>query len=95
MKIKKKVAGAAISAAVLLTGIGAASAGEITGNGKLTPVNGYRAKSICSFSGQNDSPDPNDPFEGRVQSFGQIVKLVGPIGGIPGTDCRGYPSTGG
>ncbi|MEO8695921.1 MAG: hypothetical protein ABI658_20540, partial [Acidimicrobiales bacterium] len=48
-----------------------------------------------SLSGQNDTPDPNDPFEGRVQSFGQIVKLVGPIGGVPGFECRGYPSTGG
>jgi hypothetical protein len=30
------------------------------------------ARSICSFSGQNDTPD--DPEEGgRVQSYGQIV----------------------
>ena len=90
--MKKKIAGLAICAAALLAGAGTAHAGEITGNGKLTPVNQYTANSICSFSGQNDSPDPTDPFEGRVQSFGQIVKLVGPIGGIPGTECRGYPA---
>jgi hypothetical protein len=32
----------------------AASAGEITGNGNPTPVNGYNANSICAFSGLDD-----------------------------------------
>lgn len=55
----------------------AASAGEITGNGKLVDNKG---KSDCSFSGQNDTPEgfsipiggvlvPIDPG-GRVQSYG-------------------------
>ena len=48
-------------------------------------------RSICMFSGLNDDPDePGE--EGRVQSFGQIVKQVGPIGGVPGVACN--PNTG-
>jgi hypothetical protein len=30
------------------------------------------ARSICSFSGLNDNPD--DPGEGQVQSYGQLVR---------------------
>jgi hypothetical protein len=97
-----------LTAALVIAVAGPAAAGEITGNGKPTPINGYRAGSICSFSGQND--DPNEPgmFEdGRVQSFGDIVQeaivLLGdghgasslvPIikGEGPGVSCRGYAS---
>ena len=32
------------------------------------------ARSICSFSGLNDTPDEEGPFGGRVQSYGQLVK---------------------
>ena len=32
------------------------------------------ARSICSFSGLNDSPDAEGPEGGRVQSFGQLVR---------------------
>ncbi|MCK9519742.1 MAG: hypothetical protein M0R74_12075 [Dehalococcoidia bacterium] len=42
---------------------------------------------ICRFSGLNDEPD-----DGRVQSFGQIVRQTGPLGGIPGVECN--PNTG-
>ena len=31
-----------------------ASAGEVTGTGKYTPVNSYTANSICAFSGLED-----------------------------------------
>ena len=61
-----------------------AIAGEISGNGKDLPVNG---RSVCDFSGQNDTPDglwlpigPNgalvqvDPG-GRVQSYGAFKKI--------------------
>jgi hypothetical protein len=108
--MKRAIVGAAL--AVVTVGLmGApALAGEVTGNGKPTPINSYRAGSICSFSGQND--DPNEPgmFEdGRVQSFGDIVQeaivLLGdghgasslvPIikGEGPGVSCRGYASHG-
>src|SRR5688572_6607427 len=40
----------------------AASAGEITGNGNPTPINGYNANSICAFSGLDDMD-----FEAPVQ----------------------------
>lgn len=33
------------------------------------------ANSICSYSGLNDEPDAAFPEGGRVQSYGQIVKL--------------------
>lgn len=32
------------------------------------------AKSICSFSGLNDTPNAEYPEGGRVQSFGQLVR---------------------
>ena len=74
----------AISAAVFVAAsASAASAGELTGNGKPTAGPAH-ANSICVFSGQNDDPTaplsldmtiaPNGPG-GRSQSFGQDVKL--------------------
>ena len=68
-----------------------AFAGEITGNGQLKEVKGA---SECAFSGQNDGfhiPElAEDEFDAsqRVQSFGQIVRFVGPIGGVPGAACN-------
>ena len=46
--------------------------------------------SICSFSGQNDTPNAPGPEGGRVQSYGQLVKqgLKDAFPG-PGTACRG------
>lgn len=72
---------AALSA-LMVVAIGAtAFAGEVTGNGKPTPVQsfdpetGFHAGSICAFSGQNDDPDSTEMFDGgRVQSFGDIVQ---------------------
>jgi hypothetical protein len=74
----------AISAAVFVgASASAASAGEVTGNGKPTAGPAH-ANSICVFSGQNDDPTaplsldmtiaPNGPG-GRSQSFGQDVKI--------------------
>jgi len=58
--------------ALVLSGATAASAGEVTGNGKPTQGPAH-SNSLCAYSGQNDEPD--DPEEGgRVQSYGQIVK---------------------
>jgi hypothetical protein len=109
MAMKKFLIGAAVVAAVTVTG-GTAFAGEITGNGKPTPINTYRAGSICSFSGQNDDPDEPGLFnDGRVQSFGDIVQeaitALGDGKGAsalvpiittegPGVSCRGYASGG-
>jgi hypothetical protein len=81
------------------------SAGEITGgpNPKFTPVNSYRAKSICAFSGQEDglalvgfNQDGTPIFRvvdtgpGLVQTPHQ-ENSAGIIHepGIPGDACRG------
>jgi len=108
--MRKPLAAAALAAAIVVVTGGVASAGEITGNGKPTPINSFRAGSICAFSGQND--DPNEPglFNGgRVQSFGDIVQeAIGVLGDGhgasslvstireegPGTACRGFASGG-
>jgi hypothetical protein len=87
--MNRKIVSSAICAVTLLAGAGTAHAGEVTGSGTTTPIASFRANSECSFSGLNDHPDPTNPFEGRVQSFGQYVKLLGPLGGIPGTACNG------
>ncbi len=78
------------TAAIVGAGSTTAVAGEVTGNGKPLTVNG---KSICAFSGQNDEFQEGDSDAPRVQSFGQIVAAVGPIGGIPGQACN--PNGGG
>lgn len=106
--MRRALIGAAVAAVMVITTAGGASAGEITGNGKPTPIASYRAGSICSFSGLNDDPDQPDLFEGgRVQSFGDIVQeaivVLGDGKGAsslvpiirsegPGVACRGYAS---
>jgi hypothetical protein len=108
--MRRVLVGTAIAAVMVVGMGGTAFAGEVTGNGKPTPIDGYRAGSICSFSGQND--DPNEPglFNGgRVQSFGDIVQeAIGTLGDGkgasalvpiirsegPGVSCRGYASSG-
>ena len=88
---------------VAITGAtaGAALAGESTGNfektGKTTPIAGFVAKSICSFSGQNPERffPPTDPgFQpGRTQSWAQIPKEIRDIiatqGERPADACNG------
>lgn len=68
-------------------GAGAASAGEITGNGKETPIKTrYVAASECAFSGLNDYQEELPPGvePQRVQNFAELVhagippKLVNP-----------------
>jgi hypothetical protein len=93
---------AACAALLGAVGAGAASAGEITGpvgpNGGLghplyqtiDGVHVLHGNSICAFSGLNNPLDGAEAGPGMVQSFGQIVKQVGPLGGIPGTECNGH-----
>jgi hypothetical protein len=84
--------------ALLVAGLGAgtASAGELTGNGKVTGARTH-ASSICAYSGQNDDPTaplsfdplvaPNGPG-GRTQSFGRNVTLgLDPHVFNPGDAC--------
>jgi hypothetical protein len=67
-----------------------AIAGEITGTGDPTPVHGYVASSICSFSGLND--DGLGPST-QVQAWGAFVRAFGGANNVPfagpGTECRG------
>lgn len=104
--MKRLITIAAVTTASLALG-GTAFAGEVNGNGGSTPVQEYRAGSICSFSGLND--DPNEPgADGRTQTFGGELQRFAEIypGGVrglandgiiktgPGTECRGYASGG-
>ena len=95
---RKSLITAAVCAVALVgSGVGIASAGEVTGNGGTTgaPAN---ANSICAFSGLND--DPNAPITavgngngpgGRTQSWGQDVRngIYSPHVFTPGDACRG------
>lgn len=80
----------AVAAVVLSLSAGAALAGEITGTGKsLEPLH---ANSICAYSGLNDDPTgSHDGPPGRVQSYGQDVKMgfIDPRQFNPGDACRG------
>ncbi|HET9428404.1 MAG TPA: hypothetical protein VFO69_08615 [Allosphingosinicella sp.] len=80
-------------AAVLVLVSSPAWAGEVTGTGESTPIRGYIASSICSFSGLNDDGAGANT---QVQSYGVIRAAFGgpaPFNGGPGTACNG--STGG
>jgi hypothetical protein len=71
----------------------AASAGEITGNGNPTPINGYNANSICAFSGLDDMDFEAPVQPGVVQNWGSIPKeirdMLATTGEHPGTACNG------
>jgi len=75
--MRKLIAAIAVAVGIVVTP-SAAFAGEITGNGKPTPINQFNANSICSFSGQNDDPTGGgDPFEaGRVQNWGHTKNVA-------------------
>jgi hypothetical protein len=80
---------------------GSAFAGEVTGNGKKTPIGEAseaggppHASSICSFSGQNDGEPPAGRKAEHVQNWGQIPKEVrdeiSGDGEHPGDACNGH-----
>lgn len=73
--------------AIALGGFGSTALAASTVDNAQGRTEQGNGRSICYFSGLND--EPSDPHEGgRVQSFGQIVKLFGPLGGVPGTECN-------
>ena len=93
--MKKSWFAAAVCAATVASlGANAALAGEITGNGTLKTVKG---NSPCAYSGQEDlqwytndenttlKPTPTKGDPGHSQSWGQIVKANGPLGGANDT----------
>jgi hypothetical protein len=74
---------------------GTVLAGEITGNGKSTPIRTYLMSSICAFSGYNDDPEIEPGrTAAHVQSWGQIPKadrdFLSTIGLHPGDACNGH-----
>ncbi|GAA8847081.1 hypothetical protein DUHN55_22200 [Helicobacter pylori] len=79
--MKRTIIGCVMAAGLLVGSASAASAGEVTGNGKPTPITEHKARSICAFSGL-DTPDEiegnppgfDDDFLGHgTQSYGQFV----------------------
>ena len=87
--LKRAAAATACSVVMVSLGLTGAHGGETTGNGKRIFEPGQLpAKSICAYSGQNDEYHEEGTDHPRVQSFGQVVKAVGPLGGVPGTACN-------
>jgi hypothetical protein len=85
----------AAGALTLSLGAGTAFGGEITGNGKSTPIRSYHMSSICAFSGYNDDPEIEPGRKAaHVQSWGQIPKAVrdeiAQFGAHPGDACNGH-----
>ena len=98
-RTKSLLAAAACAAVVAAVGAGPALAGEVTGNGKLTPIGAApntapHASSICSFSGQNDGEPPVGRTAEHVQNWGQTPKavrdLIATMGSHPGDACNGH-----
>jgi hypothetical protein len=90
------------TAVVAAVGASAAFAGEVTGNGKPTPIRSHVAASICAFSGLEDwtasTPQPPGPPEGIAVDPG-VVQVPRHEGGntyppgVPGFACSpGRPS---
>jgi hypothetical protein len=96
---KRIIVGVALCAGLLGVGATAASAGEITGNGRSLQIAPHtlHGASICAFSGLNDtySGDPTVPDEDgfyRTQNWGQLDQatreFLASIGEHPGSACK-------
>ena len=87
MRLSRSAAVALGTLALLSTGAGAASAGEVTGTGKDTQGPAH-ANSICVYSGLNDDPT-EEP--GRTQNYGQGVRAgFKALAPSPGEACNGH-----
>ncbi|ELT46192.1 hypothetical protein ACJJV6_14450 [Arthrobacter nitrophenolicus] len=89
---KKSLLGAAVCTLALVGSVAAPA--TAAGQSERGPEH---ANSICSFSGLNDDPNEEYPFGGRVQSYGQLIKLpefdpafAKSIGEHPGMACNGH-----
>ena len=96
LRLKKVGVAVFVATALATVSVGSAFAGEITGNGKWiagsesAPLKG---KSECAYSGVNDNyvlgnPVPDADGFTRTQSWGQVIRIAGPLGGVPGTACN-------
>jgi hypothetical protein len=78
---KRALAAAAAVGMVLVLGTGStAGAGEITGNGKVTPARD-NARSLCAFSGLEDNDLESPVVPGVVQNWGHVKQAFGLTGG--------------
>ena len=90
--MRKRMLAAVIGATAIMSMSAApALAGEIGGNGKWIAGSeeaALQGKSECAYSGRNDESVLGDASAPRAQSWGQIVREVGPLGGGPGEACN-------
>jgi len=110
--MRKLITAAVVVGVLTVGGAGAAFAGEVTGGGNPTPVSdvgGFRAGSICAFSGLDDGSESGLGVQpGVTQNWGQIAKSFATQGGVgefaqagvlhdegPGSNCHGFASGGG
>jgi hypothetical protein len=90
MLIKIALSASAAAASLMLLPT-AASAGEVTGNGKDTGMEGHAA-SVCAFSGQEDSAESplrtQTPHEVYFDIGPGPAFVLNPPPGSPGTACN-------
>jgi hypothetical protein len=91
--MKRAIAALVVALSVVSMSGGTAFAGERGGNGEATPINEYRANSICSFSGLDDMDFLEPVQPGVVQNWGSIPKEIREFlaseGHHPGEACNG------
>jgi hypothetical protein len=91
--MKRTIAVLVLALGVVGMSGGTAFAGERGGNGEPTPINDFRANSICSFSGLDDMDFEAPVQPGVVQNWGIIPKdereFLASIGLHPGEACNG------
>jgi hypothetical protein len=96
--MRKRMLAAVIGAVAMMSmTAGPALAGEITGKGKWiagSEAAALHGKSECAYSGQNDEHVLGDSSAPRTQSWGQIVRVAGPLGGGPGQACNPAKASG-
>ena len=91
--MKRTLAAVVVALGVVGMSSGTAFAGERGGNGEPTPINQYRANSICSFSGLDDLDFEAPVQPGVVQNWGSIPRevrtVLAAMGEHPGEACNG------
>jgi hypothetical protein len=103
MRLKHLLLVPAAAVALSVVGMSAASAGEITGNGKPPGGQGLgasHAQSICAFSGLEDGDGAGFPGPGGAppQNWGHVKQFLRSVGAPaeeiaasrPGVTCNGH-----
>ena len=87
--MKKCITVALAASAMAVGAAGSASAGEITANGRLTPVHFHTAASICSFSGLNDAYVDPEKYSDGPDDTAHTQTPAGAGGRVVGFACNG------